>query len=59
VPEAAEICSGYSGRFLATAARSAAAALVEAAEKEGLGVSSWMLSVALREIQRTASAPTK
>jgi len=35
------------------------AALAEAAEKAGLGVSSWMLSVALREIQRTASASTK
>ena len=27
--------------------------LAEAAEKDGLGLSSWMLSVALREIQRT------
>jgi uncharacterized protein (DUF1778 family) len=28
-------------------------ALTEAAEKTGLGLSSWLLSVALREIQRT------
>ena len=28
-------------------------ALTEAAEKTGLGLSGWMLSVALREIQRT------
>jgi len=30
--------------------------LAEAAKKEGLGVSSWMLSVALREIERKANA---
>lgn len=30
--------------------------LAEAATKEGLGVSSWMLSVALREIERKANA---
>lgn len=29
--------------------------LAEAAEKAGLGLSSWMLSVALREIQRAAN----
>lgn len=28
-------------------------ALAEAAEKAGLGLSSWLLSVALREIQRS------
>ena len=33
--------------------------LVEAAKKEALGVSSWMLSVAMREIQRTARAAGK
>jgi len=31
-------------------------ALTEAAEKEGLGLSSWLLSVALREITHTANA---
>ena len=31
------------------------AVLAETAEKAGLGLSSWMLSVALREVQRTAS----
>jgi uncharacterized protein (DUF1778 family) len=35
------------------------AVLAEAAEKAGLGVSSWMLSLALREIQRTASTAAK
>jgi uncharacterized protein (DUF1778 family) len=34
-------------------------ALSEAAKKEGLGLSSWMLSVAMREIQRTARAAGK
>lgn len=34
-------------------------ALAEAAKKEGLGLSSWMLSVAMREIQRTARAAGK
>lgn len=34
-------------------------AMTEAAEKAGLGVSSWMLSVALREIQRIARATAK
>ena len=29
--------------------------VAEAAEKAGLGLSSWMLSVALREIQRAAN----
>jgi uncharacterized protein (DUF1778 family) len=35
------------------------AALAEAAAKEGLGVSSWMLSVAMREIERKANAAGK
>ena len=35
------------------------AALAEAAAKEGLGVSSWMLSVAMREIERKANAAAK
>jgi uncharacterized protein (DUF1778 family) len=35
------------------------AALAEAAKKEGLGLSSWMLSVAWRVIQRTARAAGK
>ena len=34
-------------------------ALAEAATKEGLGVSSWMLSVAMREIERKANAAAK
>lgn len=34
-------------------------ALAEAAAKEGLGVSTWMLSVAMREIQRAANAAGK
>lgn len=34
-------------------------ALAEAAAKEGLGVSSWMLSVAMREIERKANAAAK
>jgi len=33
--------------------------LVEAAKKEALGVSSWMLSVAMREIERKANAAAK
>lgn len=33
--------------------------LAEAAAKEGLGVSTWMLSVAMRAIQKTASAAVK
>jgi uncharacterized protein (DUF1778 family) len=34
-------------------------ALTEAAEKAGLGISSWMLSVALREIQKISRAAGK
>ena len=34
-------------------------ALAEAAAKEGLGVSPWMLSVAMREIERKANAAGK
>ena len=35
------------------------ALLAEAAAKEGIGVSSWMLSVAMREIERKANAAAK
>lgn len=35
------------------------AALAEAADTEGLGVSSWMLAVAMREIERKANAAAK
>jgi uncharacterized protein (DUF1778 family) len=35
------------------------AALAEAAAKEALGVSSWMLAVAMREIERKANAAAK
>ena len=33
--------------------------LVEAAEQAGLGVSSWLLTLALREIQKTARGDGK
>jgi len=35
------------------------AVLAEAAAKECLGISSWMLSVAMREIERKANAAAK